>query len=386
MAKGTPDLKYVKEHDFSKYDGPVLLLNRTDFHYYPTGEIYDDLTTNIEFNRLFEIRQTGFSHASLQNACQEQSRGLHSFVTGGMADITLYKNRFSEHERKLGIAAGLYHDIAITPLSDQGKLIMDGNYEEETLVEYLINKSPEMQDALKKHEIGIDEIVDTIQGKGKVGKLINSREGIDIDNISYLSIDQLWMGMRSGYDERISLREEQGIFDQYNNLKYLDDEWVFDNPELLTKLIKFRALMYKEVYNNPNHRAKEAFLKRILHKENIEMDTLISWNDGDFINWFRDKFGESKVRNFFYIGREDFVEVGKEYDISKMEELKKEKETNGTIVEYMKPPRNAVKNLVLHDKKIKQLEDIPELEEEIENIKEIIKEINHIGIYEQIDE
>ena len=224
---GTPDLMYVKGANFNDFDGPFLLITRTDFHYMPAGAIYHDLIGTEEFCRLRSIKQLGTVGASLLNACQTQTREFHSFVTAGMMDIVLYGNNFSEHERKLGIAAGLYHDLAILPFSDQGKLIKPGSYEEESLIEHMIRKSPEITQILEKHGLGIDELVGTIQGKGIVGKLLNSKEGLDVDNLSYLAIDQTWM-CSDPNDQRIKLRDTKGIFDQYINLWNIDSEWVFE--------------------------------------------------------------------------------------------------------------------------------------------------------------
>jgi|GEM_PF-6542083 len=382
---GTPDLKYVRGANFNDFDGPFLLITGTDFHYMPTGDIYHDLVCTEEFSRLRRIKQLGTVGASLLNACQSQNREFHSFVAAGMMDIVLHRNNFSEHERKLGIAAGLYHDLAILPYSDQGKLIKPGSYEEESLVEHMIKKSALIKEMLKKHGIHVAELIAAIQGKGIVGKLINSKEGLDADNLSYLAIDQSWMC--SGFnDERKKLCAEKGIFDQYNNLWNIGGEWVFDNPALLTKLLKFRALMYRETYTNVANRAKEAFLIRMLKGQEIGLDEMLKSGDEDFERWFKRIFGHKRAGLFFNIGKEPFAEIGREYDLSKLEQLRKEKEKDGVIVEHLKPPRDATKNLVLHKGKVKMLEDIPEFSSDLQEVKGTIKSWNYIGIYKQVEE
>ncbi|MBI4453415.1 hypothetical protein HY636_02120 [Candidatus Woesearchaeota archaeon] len=388
--KETPDLKYIQITDLHKYDGPFLLITGTDFQYLPHGEIYIDLTSTSEFSRLYGIKQLGLVGSSCANACQDQKRGFHSDVTGAMMDIVLFRNNFNEHERKLGIAAGLYHDLAIMPFSDQGKLIRPGSYEEESLVEYLIKKSSNLKERLKKHDVGIEELIDTIQGKGNVGKLLNSKEGIDVDNLSYLAIDQVWMcGSIHSDDDRLKLREKN-IFDQYNNLRFIDGEWVFDNPKLLVNLLKFRALMYKHTYHHQFNRAKEAFLIRVLREQlgqNTVIEDMLKWNDETFNQWFNATFGSAKERLFFSIGIEPFVEIGREYDLSKLEQLRAETENEekGIIVEHLKPPRDATKNLVLYNGEVKLLEDIPEFSEEVAKIREIIRKLNYIGIYKLVE-
>lgn len=390
MGIETPDLKYIQLTDLNKYDGPFLFITGTNFQHLPHGEIYRDLTCTAEFSRLFGIRQLGLVGSSCANACQDQTRGFHSLITGAMMDIVLYKNNFNEHERKLGIAAGLYHDLAIMPFSDQGKLIKPGSYEEESLVGYLIKKSSNLKQQLKKHRIGIEELIDTICGKGTIGRLLNSKEGIDVDNLSYLALDQVWMcGSVHSDDIRLKLREQK-IFDQYENIRYINNEWVFDNLNLLVKLLTFRTLMYKHTYHNPFNRAKEAFLIRTLKQQcgqNTTMDEMLKWNDELFNRWFETIFGSAKERLFFSIGLEPFIEIGREYDLSKLEPLRREtdNEKNGIIVERLKPPRDATRNLVLHNSEVKQLQDIPEFSEEVEEIREIIRKLNYIGIYRQVE-
>ncbi|MBS3122338.1 hypothetical protein J4434_05655 [Candidatus Woesearchaeota archaeon] len=390
MNTNTPDLKYIQITDLHKYDGPFLLITRTNFQYLPHGEIYQDLTSTAEFSRLYGIKQLGLVGSSCANACQDQTRGFHSDVTGAMMDIVLFRNHFSEHERKLGIAAGLYHDLAIMPCSDQGKLIRSGSYEEESLVEYLIKRSSNLKQRLKKHDVGIEELIDTIQGKGNVGKLLNSKEGIDVDNLSYLALDQVWMcGSIHSDDDRLKFREKS-IFDQYNNLRFIDGDWVFDNPQLLVNLLKFRALMYKHTYHHQFNRAKEAFLIRVLREQkaqNITLDKMLKWNDESFNNWFERTFGPAKERLFFSISIEPFVEIGREYDLSKLEQLRRETENEeeGIIVEHLKPPRDAAKNLVLHNGEVKLLGEIPEFSDEIEKIQKIIRKLNYIGVYKKVE-
>ncbi len=383
-AKDTPDTKYIEQINPRNLDeGPLLILPGTDFSYTYNGEIYLDLICTEEFGRLDHIKQLGTVGCSAINACQWQTRGFHSEITSIMMDIVLYKNKFSDHERKLGIAAGLYHDLGILPYSDQGKLIKPGSYEEETLVEHIINKSTKIKKRLKKHNIEIKELVDIIQGKGKIGELLNSKKGLDVDNISYLAMDQVTVCTAPPFDDMEVLRNQKGIFDQYNNIKFIEGKWVFNNPKLLTKLLKFRALMYERVYHNPFNRAKEAFLIKTLKGHHLELDEIMKWEDGDLEEWIKTTFGyHPTFRNFFHIGVHPFREIGREHDLTKLDQLKKEKENETIAVERLKSPRDALHNFVLHKGKVKLLEEVPELSKDLEEIRNRIRRLNYIGIYE----
>ena len=379
----TPDVKYIdKDFDFDEYDGPFVIIPGTDFRYYPFGDIYQDLTEVKEFNRLHSIKQLGTVGSSLIHACQDQDRSYHSYVAAIMIDIILTRNNFSKKERQLGIASALYHDISILPYSDQGKLLKPGKYEEESLLEYFINNSPEIQERLKKYNIKVKSLVETIQGKGIIGKLLNSKEGIDADNLSYLAIDQFCTCTAPPFEDMDYLKQKK-IFEQYKNIRFSDGEWVFEDLNGLLDLLKFRALMYSRIYMNPFNRAKEAFLIRRLKGENIPLDEVIRWGDYQFDNWFRNKFGEHEFGLFFYISKTPFREIAREYDLKKLEQLRKEKEKDNVIVEYLKAPRNALKNLVVYKNEVRLLNEIPEYAERVKKIEDIIKKLNYIGVFEK---
>lgn len=384
MAIETPDVKYIDENfEFDEYDGPFVLIPGTDFRYYPFGEIYQDLTQTSEFGRLQKIRQLGTVGSSPINACQDQSRSFHSYVTAIMMDIVLTQNNFSKKERELGIASALYHDLSILPYSDQGKLLKPGKYEEEILLEYLINNSPETREMLKKYNIKINDLVETIQGKGVIGKLLNSKEGIDVDNLSYLAIDQAWTCTAHPFEDMECIKIREDAFEQYKYIQFSEGEWVFEDIFGLLDLLKFRALMYSRVYTNPFNRAKEAFLIRRLQGEDIPLDELIRWDDDQFDDWFRNKFGWHEFGSFFFISKTPFREIGREYNLKKLEQLRKEKEKGNVIVEYLKPPRSAVKNFVMYRNEVRLLNEIPKYAERVKKIEDIIKKLNYIGIFER---
>ncbi len=380
----TPDLLYIPpEVDFNRYDGPFYLFKNTNFRYMPTeGSPYLELSHAREFRRLESIRQLGTITTTRSNTFQDQTRALHSMVTGMMADLVLTANGFDEHQRRVGIAAGMLHDIAMMPYSDQGKLLEPGKYEEEDFVRYVLERSHYLQETLQGFGVAIDEVVAAVQGHGLIGTLINSRRGIDVDNLSYLAIDQSKL-VEGRMDEIQQLVDTQGIFDQYNNLRFVDGELAFDDPQLLLKLVKFRALMYANVYQFHENRAKEAFLQRRLNGHHIELDDLLSWGDIQFGVWFHQTFGERDYLDFFSIGGSPFKEVDREYDLSKLEEIKQGLETQdgNVVVARLKPARPAVRNRVIHEGEVVWLDEIPEFREEVEDIRRIIHSLDYIGVY-----
>ena len=144
--------------------------------------------------------------------------------------------------------------------------------------------------------------------------------------------------------------------------------------------------MYRETYLNPANRSKEAFLTRILKGQEIKFNDILKLVDEDFQHWFEKTFGYQKAGLFFYVGKEPFAEIGREYDLSKLDQLREEKEKDGVIVERLKPPRDAARNLVLHKGKVKLLEEIPEFSGDLQEIRDIIKNLNYIGVYKQVED
>ena len=134
---------------------------------------------------------------------------------------------------------------------------------------------------------------------------------------------------------------------------------------------------------NPFNRAKEAFLIRRLRGEDIPLDEVIRWEDYQFENWFRNKFGEHEFGLFFYISKNPFREIGREYNLTKLEQLRKEKEKGNVVVEYLKAPRNALKNFVLYKNEVRLLNESSEYAERVKKIESIIKKLNYIGIFEK---
>src|SRR3989338_7125752 len=223
-----------------------------------------------------------------------------------------------------------------------------------------------------------------IKQLGTVGSsTVNACQDQDRSNHSYLAIDQSWACTAHPFEDMECIKQREEVFEQYKNIKFSDGEWVCEDLNGLLDLLKFRALMYSRIYMNPFNRAKEAFLIRRLKGEDIPLDEVIRWCDEQFDNWFRNKFGEHEFGLFFYISKTPFREIGREYNLTKLEQLRKEKEKGNVVVEYLKAPRNALKNFVLYKNEVRLLNEIPEYAERVKKIEDIIKKLNYIGVFEK---
>ncbi len=381
--KSTPDATYI---DFRRgdgpenHEGPYNFVAVSDIYYSTTGEIYRDFYST-EFNRLDRIKQLGVVDRSQTLLSQFQTRSHHSIVAAIMMDYILYRNGFNDKDRKLGIVSGLLHDIATPPNSEQGKSFNRKRLNEETLSEYKLKKSPKILDVLKKHKISMDDVINTIRGNNKIGELLNSKEGVDVDNLSYIAIDY-----------EISMNSYKFMFkdtfELHKSVKFIENQWVFDYPSVLLEFLQTRYQIYEDVYCNTRNRAKEAFLERLLKDVDVPVDTILEWDDWNFDQWFVNKYSKDEFEKYFNnsLAETYFEEVGREYDLSKFKEIKKKYENEDRIVEITKTPRHATNNLVLYKDKVVPLGDISDyFRFRVESIKENYKRLGYVGMFEKVN-
>ncbi|MBI4149595.1 hypothetical protein HY491_04050 [Candidatus Woesearchaeota archaeon] len=380
----TPDAAYIPLYAgpdvYDRYDGPFVQIRNTRFRYCSHGAIYQDLTKNEAFTRMSGVKQLGTLGASALYLGTNATREAHSWMTAIMMDIVLTQNNFDDAHRKLGIAAGLFHDVATPPYSDQGKVIDPAYYNEELLVRNVIGKNTRVLRALAKHHIDLEELVATVQGQGIVGALLNSREGLDVDNLAYIALDQAMISIPPQFREMYWLSQED-IFDEYRHVAY-DGTWAFQDATTALKLVTFRAMLYEFVYRNPFNRAKEAFLARLLRKTDIKPEQFLRWNDGTFDLWFRKQFGEQAYDDFFQVLRQLFREIAREYDHSLLPELQN-LNSDRLCVAVNKPPRDALGTLVQYDGMVMPLREIAAFRETASAIEQRLAHMGFIGVYER---
>jgi HD superfamily phosphohydrolase len=358
-------------------------------NYMVHGAIYHDFMSNPEFGRLGWVNQLGTVAHAFVYFFLHQTRADHSIRTAMINDLVLTRNRFSDHDVRLSIVAGLLHDLATPPFSDQGKLAARSELDEEDLVESVLSQSKRMHALLKKYGLSQAEVVDTIRGKGIVGRLMNST-GIDTDKIAYVSRDfDLASNMTSKSFIRAIYTDCPDLFHLFKDIKFVDDEPVYSDPHKVMRFLQLRALMFSEVYMNPFNRAREAFLERELSKlwgkilkngDIFNVDFMMTHGDCMFETFLSD---ESKVLDliFKHTVNNHFLEIRREYDLTKYEALKKEYTTEDFVVRRNHGFNPATSTPVLSDGIIMPIRDV--YPGQCSLVEKVADRLNYVGVYHQ---
>ena len=236
---------------------PYIINNlNSNFNYIFKG-FYRKLTYFEPFRRLFDVKQWGTIQTIPWAFVANHTRAAHSLITAAITNIVLTINNFDDQTIKLGIAAGLCHDIAMPALSDFGKKLDRNKLDEEKNID-LILKTKEATSFFKKYNLDVDEIISYIRGEHQIiGPLINSKNGIDLDNISYLLLDHSRIRVESPnptnhiYSDLETLAQAPSKpFNAYLNLKYnsKNQSWGFTDKNQIKDLLYIRTLLYKRIF------------------------------------------------------------------------------------------------------------------------------------------
>ncbi len=317
------------------------------------GKIYADFCRTKEFDRLSRIRQLGTVVPSYH------TRFHHSLFTGLLMELVLRKNKFSDHDITLGIAAGLLHDIAISPYPDEFKYACGDMFDEEKDIAEVIGCSADIDSLLRSYGLKQEEVVSCIKGQYPlIGELLNSRN-IDTDKVSYTVLDALEFRREQEFiveddlarvfsehnkdgrmfEDYSDLSKTLGgctdIFQLYKTVSFKDTCIYSDNPELVTAFLEIRALMFAHRYLSPANQARKAFLGEEVHtlldEGQLTKEQLLQMDDMDFEILLRDRLTSEMyscvVGRSFY---RNLVELERHYDKS-VEEVK-EAAPKGSIV------------------------------------------------------
>lgn len=288
------------------------------------GEIYNDLAST-EVSRLHGIKQLGTVSLNVEMVGCTQTRFYHSLLVAGLADILLTRLGFDQHEIDLAIAAGMLHDAAIPPYSDQGKLASREDLSEEKNIEMLIKGSEAIQKALKKYDISQKDVLACIRGEYPIlGPLLNSK-GIDLDRISYLAIDINSILVAGEFREtelKSILDSDPHVFEIYNEIRFMDSKPVFENALRAKRFLLLRALMYENCYYNTFNRSKEAFLEKELkilwNKGILNKQKMTTLADNHFLDIMKNNMNSEIYHDIFWtMTRSRFIETCRYYGKSK---------------------------------------------------------------------
>jgi len=366
------------------YRGMIHDIHKPGNNYIVHGEIYLDFMGTREFGRLLWVKQLGTVSYAAFFTSLNHNRFEHSLLTSVINELVLVNGNFDENLINLGIAAGHFHDAAMPPFSDQGRLAAKGILDEEVLVTEVLENSKELRAILNKHDVSEKELVETIQGKGPLRDIINSR-GIDTDKIAYVARDFEWA--RSYLPDSYRRKLYSACPDLFNIFMdiFLDEEgMVFRDPEKVVTFLQVRAMLFKEIYMNPYNRAREAFLERELAKlwgEKLDTDNMLIMADHDFKEVI-DKSRNRILQDIFrYTISHHFEEHTRDYDCRKgnLEKYKAAYRGKDWAVRHEKAINPGTGTRVLHKGRIKTIRDVfPERSGWVEKL---CSSLEYIGVY-----
>lgn len=248
----------------------------------PLNDFEVEVLDYPQVQRLRRIKQLGF--ISLIYPGANHSRFEHSIGTMYLASKLADQLELNEYDTELVRIAGLLHDAGHGPFSHVSEAVFDVPHEE--LTGYVITKTS-IADKLSE-KFDTKEIVDIINGKGKLGPIISGE--LDMDRMDYLIRDSHYTGVAYGVidTERI-----------ISNLK-LERELILDikGVQAAEAALAARYLMYPSVYQHHTTRIVNAMFRRCLRhmiKDDLINPTeMYKYDDSDMISMCRNSNGFSK--------------------------------------------------------------------------------------------
>ena len=235
-----------------------------------------------QLQRLRRVKQLGF--ISLIYPGANHSRFEHSIGTMHLASKLAEQLELEEDEKELVRIAGLLHDTGHGPFSHVSEAVFDVPHEELTAI---VVKETSLADKLSER-FDTKEIIDIINGKGKLGPIISGE--LDMDRMDYLIRDSHYTGVAYGVidTERI-----------ISNLK-LKRELILDikGVQAAEAALTARYLMYPSVYQHHTTRIINAMFRRCLRhmisQDIINPNEMYKYDDSDMISMCRSSEGFSR--------------------------------------------------------------------------------------------
>ena len=237
----------------------------------PITELEKEILDYPQFQRLRRIKQLGFTSLIYPGA--NHSRFEHSIGTMHLASKLAVELGLDDDEVQLVRLAGMLHDIGHGPFSHVSESVMNVKHEEQTA---FIIKNTAISTKISEN-FNLDEVVDIINGKGKLGPIISGE--LDVDRMDYLIRDSHYTGVAYGVIDLDRI---------ISNLK-LEKFLVLDikGVQAAEAMLVARYFMYPSVYQHHTTRIVNAMFRRSIDKmvESGELDTkkLSIYDDNELI-------------------------------------------------------------------------------------------------------
>ena len=276
----------------------------------PLSQFEVEVLDYPQVQRLRRIKQLGFIYLIYPGA--NHSRFEHSIGTMHLASKLADQLELDDDDKDLVRIAGLLHDAGHGPFSHVSEAVFDVPHEE--LTAYVVENTS-LADKLKE-KFNTKDIIDIINGKGKLGPIISGE--LDMDRMDYLIRDSHYTGVAYGVidTERI-----------ISNLK-LKRELILDikGVQAAEAALVARYLMYPSVYQHHTTRIVNAMFRRCL-QHMIDQDILnpkemYKYDDADMISMCRNSEGFSRDI-MERIDNRNLLKVAKSIQINRFESPEK---------------------------------------------------------------
>lgn len=265
--------------------------------------------------RLQNIKQLGFLQDPVVSEFGRQAftfdfshrRLCHSLDVMALLTVVLENNNISSKDSFIPRFAGLTHD-ALTPAGgDTIKLVDPEAFDEDAhFAEFL--KNPAWEQYSRKNAISSEAIIQTVQGKGLWGSLLDI-----CDKIAYVSRDvSAYLFRSQGWDLRIpypdSYQKIADVMDSshritgiWDAIRIINGKMVIVNVKRLYNFLRLRTLLFREFYYHPGSRFKEFMISYIIVKYFYDMgaitrDELLEMTDNDL-----ERFIDRKLKSKYIL-------------------------------------------------------------------------------------
>lgn len=214
-----------------------------------------ELIESPAFQRLKNIHQYGVSYYTTHR--EELTRYEHS-----LGVFALLRAKGCSLEEQI---AGLLHDVSHTIFSHVGDWIFnrqnqDVDYQSLTHLDFLEKSG--LAEILRKYEY----VVENIQPKQENFPALEQP-------LPTLCADRLDYNIQGAFHQNFITKEE--AISLFQEIQFINGEWVSSNPELLTKLSRYSIFMTQDCWGSPTNYMQSMWLaEAVLHSLEIEAITM----------------------------------------------------------------------------------------------------------------
>jgi HD superfamily phosphohydrolase len=232
-----------------------------------------------QIQRLRRIKHLGF--ISLIYPGANHSRFEHSIGTMCLGSKLADHLNLSDYDKRLVRISSILHDVGHGPFSHVSEGIFGVDHEE--LSAEVIEKTS-LNNILSK-EFDTKEIIDIINGKGKLGPIVSGE--LDVDRMDYLIRDSHYTGVAYG------VIDVDRIISNLKLKRYL----ILDKKgiQAAESALVARYQMYPSVYHHHTTRIVNSMFKRCLkhlaEKKLIKANYMYKYDDADIISICRNSDG-----------------------------------------------------------------------------------------------